>query len=257
MEKALLEINHLHRSFGGLQAVNDVSFSVVQGIVKSLIGPNGAGKSTLFNLVAGNIPADSGTVFFGGRKISGLKDYEIARHGIARTFQTTKLFHNMTVLENVMLGRHIRTKAGFIAALLNLPRTWKEEAGTRKRASAILESFGLAELAEETAVNLPFGKQRLVEIARGLAAEPQLLMLDEPAAGLNIYETGELEHLILQIKEQWGVTILLVEHDISLVMNISDEIVVLDRGRKLAEGLPAEIQKNAEVIKVYLGEDYA
>lgn len=256
MAETILEAHQLNRSFGGLQAVDNVSFSVITGQIKAVIGPNGAGKSTLFNLIAGTLPPDNGHVLFRSHKITGLREDQVATRGIARTFQTTKLFHHLTVLENVMAGRHSKTNAGFLSALLNLPHTWREEAATRDRALEILESIGLADSADELSGNLAFGKQRLLEIARALAAEPQLLLLDEPAAGLNIYETEELATLIRQIREL-GITVLIVEHDISLVMDISDTILVLDRGKRIAEGKPLEIQHNPLVIKVYLGEDDA
>jgi branched-chain amino acid transport system ATP-binding protein len=256
MTDSLLEIRELSRSFGGLKAVNDVSFTVRAGSVKSVIGPNGAGKTTLFNLISGMLPCDSGVVLQNGQEITGLQPHRIAELGISRTFQTTKLFSRMTVLENVMVGRHTRTKAGFLAGVLNLPWTWKEEREIRERSSGLLDSLGLADAAGEPASNLPFGKQRLLEIARALATEPALLLLDEPAAGLNIYETREMADLVLKIRE-WGITVLLVEHDMSLVMDISDEIVVLNYGRKVAEGEPAQIQRDPEVIRIYLGGDHA
>ncbi|MCK5006371.1 MAG: ABC transporter ATP-binding protein, partial [Spirochaetales bacterium] len=179
-----------------------------------------------------------------------------AELGICRTFQTTKLFSRMTVLENVMVGRHPRTKAGFLSGVLNLPWTWKEERGIRERSFELLDSLGIADEAEELASNLPFGKQRRLEIARALATEPLLLLLDEPAAGLNIYETKGMADLVLKIRK-WGITVLLVEHDMSLVMDISDEIVVLNYGSKVAEGRPEEIQRDPEVIRIYLGGDHA
>jgi branched-chain amino acid transport system ATP-binding protein len=256
MTDSLLEIRELSRSFGGLKAVNDVSFTVRAGSVKSVIGPNGAGKTTLFNLISGMLPCDSGVVLQNGQEITGLQPHRIAELGISRTFQTTKLFSRMTVLENVMVGRHTRTKAGFLAGVLNLPWTWKEEREIRERSSGLLDSLGLADAAGELASNLPFGKQRLLEIARALATEPSLLLLDEPAAGLNIYETREMADLVLKIR-RWGITVLLVEHDMSLVMDISDEIVVLNYGRKVAEGQPAQIQKDPEVIRIYLGGEHA
>jgi branched-chain amino acid transport system ATP-binding protein len=256
MTDSLLEIRELSRSFGGLKAVNDVSFTVRAGSVKSVIGPNGAGKTTLFNLISGMLPCDSGVVLQNGKEITGLQPHRIAELGISRTFQTTKLFSRMTVLENVMVGRHTRTKAGFLAGVLNLPWTWKEEREIRERSSGLLDSLGLADAAGELASNLPFGKQRLLEIARALATEPSLLLLDEPAAGLNIYETREMADLVLKIR-RWGITVLLVEHDMSLVMDISDEIVVLNYGRKVAEGQPAQIQKDPEVIRIYLGGEHA
>lgn len=251
---SLLVIDGLNKYFGGLHAVNDVSFSVKEGLIKSVIGPNGAGKTTLFNLIAGKLPVSSGTVHFKNEKLTGLKPYQIAQKQIFRTFQNIKLCMHMTVLENVMLGRHNQSKAGFIAGILNLPWTWKEEKAITAKSMEILKELDIDDLAAEKVGNLPFGKQRAVEFARALAAEPELLLLDEPASGLNIYETNELKELILKIRDR-GITILLVEHDMSLVMDISDEIAVLNFGRKIAEGTVDEIQKNEEVIKIYLGEE--
>jgi branched-chain amino acid transport system ATP-binding protein len=252
----LLKTTKLNRFFGGLHAVNDVSFQVPRGIIKAVIGPNGAGKTTLFNLITGALKPDSGDVYFNEHRITPLKDYRIAGLGISRTFQTTKLFSHMSVLNNVMAGRHIKSRAGFIPSLFNLPFTWKEEKEIRGKSLEILTSLDLSDYADEDAHNLPFGKQRLVEIARALASEPDLLLLDEPAAGLNIHETEKLANIITEIKDS-GITVLLVEHDISLVMGISDEVLVLDQGRVLAQGTPGEIQKNEEVINIYLGEDDA
>jgi branched-chain amino acid transport system ATP-binding protein len=252
----LLETKGLHRFFGGLHAVDDVSIAVSQGAIKGVIGPNGAGKTTLFNLIAGTIQPHNGEVIFRDKKITALKPHAVACRGIARTFQTTKLFSNMTVLENVMMGRHCRTRCGFISGMLNLPRTWREDKQTKEKALSILKDLGLAEYAFETASNLPFGRQRLVEFARALAMEPELLLLDEPAAGLNIYETKELAKLILWIRDR-GVTCLVVEHDMSLVMAICDDVVVLDQGRKIAEGPPRAVQRNPEVIRIYLGDSDA
>jgi branched-chain amino acid transport system ATP-binding protein len=256
MDNVLLETKGLHRSFGGVHAVKDVTFHVPSGAIKAVIGPNGAGKTTLFNLIAGTLAPHRGDVVFRGQPITGRKPHAVAALGIARTFQTTKLFPHMTVLENVMMGRHTRTRSGFLAGMLNLPWTWREHRQTEAKARAILDELGLSAHAGETACNLPFGRQRLVEFARALATEPSLLLLDEPAAGLNIYETQELSQLILKIRDT-GVTCLVVEHDMSLVMNISDEVVVLDQGQKIAEGPPSAIQRNSEVIRVYLGEDNA
>jgi branched-chain amino acid transport system ATP-binding protein len=250
---ALLEISGLGKSFGGLRAVNDVSFSVEEGAIKAVIGPNGAGKTTLFNLITGTLPATTGTVTFNGKRIDGKRSHQIAALGMARTFQNIKLFHDMTVLENVMIGRHTRSSAGFLASMFHMPWTWKEEKSIRHKSLEILEMLGIAEHADTEATSLAFGQQRTVELARALALEPTILLLDEPAAGLNIYETAEIGRLIGRIRAL-DVTVLLVEHDMSLVMDVSDEIVVLSFGEKIAEDVPAAIQQNDEVVKVYLGE---
>jgi branched-chain amino acid transport system ATP-binding protein len=252
----LLNILDLSRSFGGVHAVRNVRSSVTEGMIKAVIGPNGAGKTTLFNLIAGTLSPHNGQVHFRGRPITGYKPHTIAGLGIARTFQTTKLFGHMTVLENVMVGRHPRTRAGFVAGMLNLPWTRREERQIRAKAAELLEEFDLGGIAGEMACNLSFGQQRMVEFARALATEPTLLLLDEPAAGLNIYETKTLAERILKIRKR-GITCLVVEHDMSLVMNISDEVLVLDQGQTIAEGPPRAIQRNPDVIRIYLGEDYA
>ncbi len=249
----LLRVNNLNKRFGGLHAVEDVSFGVPDGIIKAVIGPNGAGKTTLFNCIAGSLPPSGGTVTFRGETITGLRPNQIAALGITRTFQNIKLSTHMTVLENVKLGRHSRSSAGFLPGLLNLPHTWKEEKEIEEKARETLTELGIERLSDETVSNLPFGNQRAVELARALTAEPQLLLLDEPAAGLNIHETEELARRIELIKER-GITVLLVEHDMSLVMNISHEIVVLNFGKMIAEGKPEEVQRNEEVISIYLGE---
>lgn len=253
---ALLEVQGLNRFFGGLHAVNDVSFSQARGEIKAVIGPNGAGKTTLFNLIAGSLAATSGAVRFDGRRITGLRIHEVAAAGIARTFQNIRLTPAMSVLDSVMLGRHLRGRAGFLAGMLHLPACRAEERAIRARALELLALFGLADAAQTEAAALPFGRQRAVELARALAAEPLLLLLDEPAAGLNIRETGELALLIRRIRDM-GVTVLLVEHDMSVVMDISDSIVVLNYGRKIAEGTPREVRRNREVIDIYLGQDHA
>jgi branched-chain amino acid transport system ATP-binding protein len=253
MKCAMLELQSVHKHFGGLHAVDGVSFRVEQGTIKAVIGPNGAGKTTLFNLIAGVLPPTSGSIAFKGRRINGLKPHRIAALGMSRTFQNIKLCHGMTALENVMLGRHTRSSAGLLAGMLNLPRTWKEEKEIRCRAFELLEMLDIGEFADVEATSLAFGQQRAVEMARALATEPELLLLDEPAAGLNIYETAEVARLISRIRDM-GITVLLVEHDMSLVMDISDEIVVLSFGAKIAEDRPEAIQKNPEVIRIYLGE---
>lgn len=253
---SFLTIQGLSRSFGGLRAVDDVSFSVERNMIKAVIGPNGAGKTTLFNLISGVLAPDSGEVAVDGSPIQGWPPYRIARQGISRTFQNIKLFSHMSVLENVMIGRHIRTRAGFVQAMLRLPGERREEREIREKSMDILKLLGIDDLAGQEASSLPFGKQRIVEFARALATEPVLLLLDEPAAGLNIYETAHISDMITTIRER-GVTVLVIEHDMSLVMNISDEITVLSSGKKIAEGVPSEIQRNPEVIRVYLGEEDA
>jgi len=250
----MLELRSVQKYFGGLHAVNNVGFHVAKGAIKAIIGPNGAGKTTLFNLIAGVLEPSSGTITYRGREIQGLKPHQVAALGMSRTFQNIKLFHGMTALENVMLGRHVRSRAGFLAGMCNLPSTWKEEHNIRTRAMELLELLDIAEYADVEATSLAFGQQRAVEMARALATEPELLLLDEPAAGLNIYETAEVARLIGRIRDM-GITVLLVEHDMSLVMDISDEIVVLSFGEKIAEDKPEAIQRNPEVIRIYLGED--
>jgi branched-chain amino acid transport system ATP-binding protein len=251
-----LEVRGLSHAFGGLQAVSDVSFDAAAEGITALIGPNGAGKTTRFNLISGVLRPQAGSVRLDGRELAGLPAHRIAGLGVCRTFQTTALFPRLTVLENVMVGRHARTHAGFLSGLLNLPWTWAEERAIRGRALELLRELGVADCAGEPAGSLSFRRQRLVEIARALAAEPTVLLLDEPAAGLNLHETGELASLIRRIREK-GITVLLVEHDMSLVMDISDRVVVLNYGRKLAEGAPGEIQGNPEVIAIYLGGNHA
>jgi branched-chain amino acid transport system ATP-binding protein len=252
----LLSVKGLSKRFGGLQAVDDVSFSVPAGAIKALIGPNGAGKTTLFNLISGTLAPDSGAIAFNGAPVQGLRPHQMACRGMARTFQHIRLFPKMSVLENIMVGRHIHSRAGFIAGMLNLPFCWDEEKKIRDKSFEIMEFLGLEELAGSEATSLAYGQQRNVELGRALASEPKLLLLDEPAAGLNMRETEELGSLISRIRAT-GITVLIVEHDMSLVMNISDEIIVLSYGKKIADDSPLAIQQNREVIKVYLGEDDA
>ncbi len=253
---SMLEVQNLSKRFGGLQAVGNVSFSVKEGMIKALIGPNGAGKTTLFNLISGVTPPDSGSIMFCNAEVQGLEPYQVALLGMSRTFQHVRLFTHMTALENVMIGRHMHGRAGFVAGMLNLPWTSKEEKRLRDKALEIMDFLGIAEFADTEATSLAYGQQRILEICRALACEPKLLLLDEPAAGLNMRETAEMARLISRIRDT-GVTLLIVEHDMSLVMNISDEIVVLSYGQKIADDRPLAIQKNTEVIRVYLGEDDA
>ncbi|HWS15167.1 MAG TPA: ABC transporter ATP-binding protein, partial [Candidatus Methylomirabilis sp.] len=247
-------VRGVSKRFGGLQAVDDLSFDVAGGSIKALIGPNGAGKTTLFNLISGFLRPDCGEIVFGGAEVQSMPSFQIASRGMVRTFQHIRLFPKMTVLENIMVGRHVHSNAGFLAGMLNLPFTWGEERRIREKSFEIMELLGIAAHAGTEAASLAYGQQRVVEIGRALACEPKLLLLDEPAAGLNMRETNEMGGLIRGICNM-GVTVLLVEHDMSLVMKISDEVVVLSYGQKIAEDRPLAIQKNREVIRVYLGDD--
>jgi branched-chain amino acid transport system ATP-binding protein len=251
---SLLEVRGLSKRFGGLQAVRDVSFRVEKGTVKSLIGPNGAGKTTLFNLVSGVLPADEGEVLLRGEALNGRPAHRIAALGLSRTFQQIRLFAQMTALENVMVGAHPKSRAGFLAGMLHLPFTWREEREIERRAREALAFVGAEGLAEADATTLSYGQQRAVELARAMAAEPELLLLDEPAAGLNMRETGELARLIGRIRDL-GVTVLIVEHDMGLVMKVSDEVAVLSYGQKIADATPRAVQKDPEVVRVYLGDE--
>jgi branched-chain amino acid transport system ATP-binding protein len=251
-----LSIQDLSKRFGGLQAVENVSFVVTHGVIKALIGPNGAGKTTLFNLISGVLRPDSGSITFDGRTVQGLRPHQIAARGIARTFQHIRLFPKMTALENIMIGRYLHSRAGFISGMLNLPFTRREQNTVAVKSREMMDFLGIADLADAEATSLAYGQQRIVELGRALACEPKLLLLDEPAAGLNMRETVEMSSLIGRIRDL-GITVFLVEHDMSLVMNISDEILVLSYGQKIADDKPLAIQKNSEVIKVYLGEDSA
>lgn len=252
--QALLHLEAVTKHFGGISALNQVSFTVKPGQIKGLIGPNGAGKTTCFNLIAGVFPLSAGRIFFENKPITGLSPYQIARSGIARTFQNVRLFPNLTVLENVLVGFHQKMKSGFVTGALHLPWTVKEEADYNKKAQALLNTVGLGDLSSVPAAVLPFGQQRLLEVARALATEPRLLLLDEPAAGLSNPERVFLLHTIKSIRDS-GVTILLVEHDIDLVMKVCDEIVVLEFGSKIAEGDPKSIRSDRRVVTAYLGED--
>ena len=251
----LLELHDVSLAFGGLQAVERVSFRVPQGAVKAVIGPNGAGKTTLFHLVSGFLAPQQGRIVFQGEDIQGLPAHVIARRGIARTFQLVQLFEHMTVLENVMVGRHRLSRAGLLAGALQLPRTRAEEHDIHSRSLEALEFVGLAAYAAQSAAVLPLGLKRLLEIARALASAPSLLLLDEPASGLDPVETEKLKEMILALKDK-GLTILLVEHDMGLTMEVADEIAVLNYGKLIADGPPRAIQKNPEVIAAYLGTDW-
>ena len=251
----LLALREVSLAFGGLQAVEQVSFEVAPGAVKAVIGPNGAGKTTLFNLVTGFLAPQAGRIVFQGEEIQGRPAHLIARQGIARTFQLVQLFDHMTVLENVMVGRHRLSGSGLVAGALQFPWTRIEEQVIQQKAMEALEFVGLADRAQQPAAILPLGLKRMLEIARALASAPTLLLLDEPASGLDATETEHLRDLILALKDQ-DITILLVEHDMALTMEVAEEIAVLNYGRLIAEGPPRAIQKNPEVIAAYLGTDW-
>lgn len=252
VEGPLLQISAIDKRFGGVQALKDISFEVRAGMIMGLIGPNGAGKTTLFNVITGAYLPDGGRVHFQGQPINGRASHEIVGLGVARTFQNVALFESMTVLENVMVGGHVRGRAGFWGAVLRLPQVGNEEEQIRFKSLELLDFVGLKEKADHISVDLPFGRQRMLEVARALAAQPQVLLLDEPAAGLNAVETHRLGELLLKIRDT-GVTLILVEHDMSLTMKVCDRIVVLDQGRLLAQGTPREIQADPAVMAAYLG----
>jgi branched-chain amino acid transport system ATP-binding protein len=260
MKQPILNVTGLTMDFGGIRALDSIDLDVNNGEIVALIGPNGAGKTTFFNCITGIYQPTAGDILLSppntSKKVSlkGLKPNKVTERGLARTFQNIRLFPKMTVLENVMIGRHCRTKAFIFGAIFRTAATRKEEEGILETSYAILEKVGLAEHADEFADNLAYGAQRRLEIARALATEPLLLLLDEPAAGMNPQETMDLDHLIKQISNE-GQAILLIEHDMQLVMSLSDRIFVMDYGKKIAQGTPAEIRANPAVIKAYLGEE--
>lgn len=251
---AILQIEKISKQFGGVAALRDVSLEIEEHRITALIGPNGAGKTTLFNIIAGSIPPTSGTIRMEGQVLNGTEAHQRVRLGIGRTFQNALLFDHMTVLENVMVGYHTRSRAGFLACGFRLPAMRREEEFIYLEAMKYLNLVGMGHHAGELTSSLPFGQQRLVAIARALAAEPNLLLLDEPAAGLNVLEKIDLIDLVRRLSAM-GITVLIVEHDMTMVMQLAEHIIVLDSGRKIAEGTPAEIRRNRLVINAYLGEE--